>query len=292
VTSTELRAGTAEDAVARALWAALRTFAWIPGSRVVEASDVAFVLTDTPYANFNNLIETSVAADGVDGADTDSRLREILLAVPRASLPVTWWAGPTTRPVDLTARLQRLGLARQEPEFGMVLDMATGWPDAPLRNGATLETVDRPDQLDEWLEIMNAAYGWPDARKTAIVRTLYLDDLARPTPDRSIHHYLVRAGGTAVACSSLFVEGGEAFVTNIGTRPDARGFGYGTAATVATLELARALDRPLATLTASIDGRGVYRRLGFRDAGVMERYVATPESVRRLTDDGRRSRRP
>jgi ribosomal protein S18 acetylase RimI-like enzyme len=148
--------------------------------------------------------------------------------------------------------------------------------------GASLETVERPDQLDEWLAIMNAAYGWPDAAKTAIVRSMYLADQALPAADRDIHHFLVRVGRRAVACSSLFIGGGEAFVTNIGTRPEARGRGLGSAATAATLELARSLGRRLATLTASVDGRGVYRRMGFVEAGVWERYVATADTLARL----------
>lgn len=115
---------------------------------------------------------------------------------------------------------------------------------------------------------------------------MYLADLSLPVRARDIHHFLVRVGGRAVACSSLFVGGGEAFVTNIGTTPEARGRGLGTAATVATLELARAMGRASATLTASVDGRGVYRRLGFVEAGILERYVATDWVLARLDEAG------
>jgi hypothetical protein len=38
----------------------------------------------------------------------------------------------------------------------------------------------------------------------------------------------------------------------------------------------------VATLTASVDGRGVYRRMGFVEAGVWERYVATADTLARL----------
>ncbi len=270
-------ASAADRSVARALWAALRTFGEIPGARVVDTPDATLILTGTPYANLNNVIATAIATD-----HAGARINELLRAFAPDSLPVTWWVGPTTRPADLVARLARLGLARQEPEFGMVLDIATGWPHAPLPPHAALESVERRDQLEEWLGVMNAAYGSGDARRTALVLSMYEADLARAITDREIHHFLVRFHGRPAACSSLFVAGTEAFVTNIGTAPDARGRGLGTAATVATLDLARSMGRVSATLTASLHGRGVYRRLGFRAAGVLERYVATRETVANL----------
>jgi hypothetical protein len=45
------------------------------------------------------------------------------------------------------------------------------------------------------------------------------------------------------------------------------------------LDLARSLGRETATLTASVDGRGLYRRLGFVEAGVIDRYVADASVV-------------
>ena len=270
-------ADRAHRAVAAALWAALRTFGRIPGGRVVDEGDATLVFSETPYASFNNVIASSIS-----DVDADRRIPELLRAFAPGSLPVTWWAGPMTGPADLVPRLQRLGLARQEPEFAMALDVAAGWPAVPLPAGASLEEVERPDQLQAWIGIMNAAYGWSDAAKASIMRSIYMADLALPPEVRDTHHFLVRVSGRPAACSSLFVSGGAAFVTNIGTHPEARGRGLGTAATVATLELARAMGRATATLAASVDGRSVYRRLGFVESGVLERYVATADTIAHL----------
>ena len=264
----------ADRAVAAALWAALRTFGRIPGARVVDEGDATLVFSGTPYATFNNVTASSIAA-----IDADGRIPAVLRAFAPRSLPVTWWAGPTTSPPDLVVRLQRLGLARQEPEFAMALDLATGWPAAPHPAEASLDMVEGPDQLNEWLGVMHAAYAWSDPQKTSIMLSIYLAGLALPRETRDIHHFLVRVSGRPAACSSLFVGGGKAFVTNIGTLPEARGRRLGTFATVATLELARSMGRALATLTASIDGRSIYQRLGFVEAGVLERYVATADTV-------------
>jgi len=274
---TAWAAAAVDRAVAAALWTALRTFGRIPGGRVIDAPDATLIMSGTGYPSFNNVVASDLTATDI-GARIDEVLRQFL----PASVPVTWWVGPTTRPTDLAARLERLGMIQQEPEFAMALDLAEGWHTTPAKAGATVEVVERADQLDEWLTMMHAAYGWPDAQKSAIVRSMYRDGLSRPAELRDTHHFLVRMEGRPAACSSLFVGEGAAFVTNIGTAPDARGHGLGTLATVATLTLAREMGRALATLTASLDGRGVYGRLGFREAGVLDRYVAGDAVLARL----------
>src|SRR4029077_2945090 len=104
-------------AVADALWATLEEFASLPGGHVVDAGDARLVVSERPYANFNNVMGTFI-----DEAAADRRITALLGAFPESSVPLTWWAGPTTQPPDLGARLQRLGLARQEAQFAMALD--------------------------------------------------------------------------------------------------------------------------------------------------------------------------
>ena len=268
-TDVRLRAAILDERVAGALWAALETFRFVPGARLVREPDVTLVLSGTPYHTFNVVIDTRFAPDAAY-----VRIPEVLAAFEPDSYPVTWWVGPGTRPADLGARLAGMGLERSEPEFAMALDL-DGWRPPPAGDSAgVLEEVAGPADLDEWLGVMHAAYRWPDARRSALFGAIYQADFARPPAERDTHHFVVRADGVAVACSSLFTAGGQAFVTNIGTKPEARGLGLGTVATVATLVLAREMGRRTATLTASVDGRGLYRRLGFVEAGVIDRYVA------------------
>ena len=63
-------------------------------------------------------------------------------------------------------------------------------------------------------------------------------------------------------------------MTNVGTVPEARGAGHGTSATLAVLAIARRLGYRKASLTASVMGRSVYARIGFREDARLERYVS------------------
>lgn len=269
--------------VAGALWAALGSFGRLPRAVVTRRPEATLIASGAPYATFNNVIATHLP----DDATTDARIREVLVSFAPDSLPVTWWVGPTTTPRDLGIRLQRLGLTREEPEFGMALDLsalpAVAAEQARARFGGagsardvSIETVEDLDGLGDWLSVMGSAYGWPDEPKASLFRAMHVRDLEQTGDEREIQHFVVRADGRAQAASSLFMAEGHAFVTNVGTVPEARGRGLGTAATMATLDLARRLGREVATLTASVLGRGVYERLGFREGGVLDRWIAGP----------------
>jgi ribosomal protein S18 acetylase RimI-like enzyme len=275
--------------VAGALWAALESFGRLPRAVVTRLPDATLISSRSPYATFNNVIDTHLP----DDATTDARIREVLASFAPDSLPVTWWVGPTTTPGDLALRLQRLGLTREEPEFGMALDLsaspAAAEEEARARFGRAgserdvrIEPVEDLDGLADWLSVMGCAYGWPDEPKASLFRAMHVRDLERTGDEREVQHFVVRADGRALAASSLFMADGHAFVTNIGTVPEARGRGLGTAATMATLDLARGLGREVATLTASVSGRGVYQRLGFREGGVLDRWIAGPHVLAAL----------
>jgi ribosomal protein S18 acetylase RimI-like enzyme len=275
--------------VAASLWAALETFGWIPGARVQREPDATLVLSGTQFAAFNNVLAANLPDDAAD-----DRIPELMAHFLPDNAPLTWWVTTTARPPDLAARLERMGLVRQEPEFAMAIDLHREIEEVRLPDGVLLETVHRPEQLDGWLGVMHAAYGWPEREKADVIRSMYRAGLAEPPDRRAIRHFLVTDHGTPVASSSLFTADGSAFVTNIGTIPGARGRGLGTAATNATLRLAQDLGRSVATLTASVDGRSVYRRIGFEEAGVVDRWVATAADVRRAvaTRDRTRNRAP
>lgn len=249
---------------------ALLFYGRLPGASHRADEDLLSIRSGQPYGSMNHVFRLRLRPDGLE-----DRVASTVAAFAPDSLPVTWWVGPNSEPADVAERLLALGLQEEEDEFGMILDLSVGpLPEAPLPQGATLEPVTDRTLLDGWMEVMAAAFEWPaDGGKRRVYEQLFGADLA-PGAAATRRHFLVRDGGRPSASSSVYFVGGHAFVTNIGAVPWARGRGLGTAATVATLRHAAALDHHAAVLVASVDGRGLYRRLGFREFGILRRFTA------------------
>jgi ribosomal protein S18 acetylase RimI-like enzyme len=248
----------------------LALYGHIPGASHQADEDLLWIRSGQPYGSMNHVFRLRMRPDAF--AD---RVASVIGNFAPDSLPVTWWVGPTSEPADAADRLRGLGLREEEDEFGMVLELAGGpRADAPLPPTATLEAVTDRATLDGWMEVMAQAFEWPaDGGKRRVYETLFAHDLD-PVRAATRRHFLVRDGGRPAASSSVYFVGGHAFVTNIGAAPWARGRGLGTAATVATLRHAASLDQAAAVLVASVDGRGLYRRLGFQEYGVLRRFSA------------------
>lgn len=246
-----------------ALSAALAGIGRLAGARTVEDADIAWVRSGRPATSLNHVHRIALRGDPVA---IDARIDAVQAAVSdEGSLPVTWWIGPSTEPPDMAARLRARGLSEDEPEFGMVVEV-DGLP-APA---GTVDEVTAAE-LGEWLDVMGRSYGWSNPAAIAAWTELYggaITEAASPW-----WHVLVRDKGIAVACASLAV-GRHAFVTNVGTVPEARGAGHGTTATLAVVAIARRLGYGQASLTASVMGRGVYARIGFREDAYLERFVS------------------
>ena len=252
-----------------ALEACLQVFGRLSGARVVDHGDLRYVATGRNDAAFNHIVATRLEADAV--ATRVANVAEELRA--SGSIPATWWVYSTTRPTDLAMRLEAAGLRPEEPEFGMVFDLTDRLPAVPLADGATLEELAPTDDLADWIEVMRASYGWTNPTKAETFTELYR---VRPGETAPWSHVLIRLRDRAVASGSLFIVDGHAFVTNIGTIPEARGLGLGSFATVATLAIARRAGHAKASLTASVMGRSIYARLGFRDESRLDRMTLGP----------------
>lgn len=247
-----------------AIVASLTLIGRLPGAQVREDMDATVVASGRPLSSFNHVL--GIAVSGESHA-IEARIDHIHQSLTDArSTPATWWITPSTEPDDLGARLQARGFTAAEREYGMVIET-----DGVAAPKSDVEPVG-PATLDAWLEVMARSYDWSDPRGSEAWASLYrapIDERARPW-----RHVLVRRDGRAVACASLFTAGGYAFVTNVGTVPEARGHGSGTSATLAVLAMARDLGYRQASLAASEMGRSIYARIGFREDARLERWIS------------------
>lgn len=120
-------------------------------------------------------------------------------------------------------------------------------------------------EWDDFLATTEAGFGMP----RAVVDALYLPAaIAQP----GVRAYLGYAGGAPVTVSISFRSGSTIGIYNVATVEDARGHGYGTAA---TWHLLRDADPgwEVAVLQASQMGRPIYERMGFRLVREFTEYV-------------------
>lgn len=250
-----------------ALIASLSLIGRLPGSEVHVDPVVTWVAGGRPLEGLNHVLRLDLAGgdaaieaaiDGIDAA-----LGE------RGATPATWWIGPSTAPADLARRLRARGFADAEPEYGMVMDVADA--KAPTHE---IEPITDDAGLDAFLGVMSEAYDWRDGGSWQAWADLYRTTAASTPGEPPWSHVIVRLDGRPAACASLFTADGHAFVSNVGTIPSARGAGLGTSATLGVMAIARRQGFERASLTASVMGRSVYARIGFRDEAQLDRSIS------------------
>lgn len=128
------------------------------------------------------------------------------------------------------------------------------------------------EDLVEWLDTFRAAFGRePQGRKHPWFTPfghLGFD------PDGPCVLLVARVDGRAVATSLGFVGGGAVGIYGVGTVPDARGRGYGSAVTLAAMDWGAEKGADLAILHATELGEPVYRRLGFEAVCTIGQWLA------------------
>lgn len=235
----------------------------IEGPGVAVGSVGRFVFgaigTDIPDVN-------RVMAPDADALPDDDEIAAILdrLAAYRA---MSWWIPPGPAAAELETRLARNGLAVNpaDPEApGMMVDL-DGLPDPVSIHGLQIEVATNGDAAAEATLTSAAGFGMPPALADQMASIYRAVGEHR---DGSSRYFLARLDGRPVGAALGTVDGDAVGIYNVGTIPAARGRGIGRAVMLAALLDGRRRGATIGVLEASVMGRPVYERLGFRDIGV------------------------
>jgi ribosomal protein S18 acetylase RimI-like enzyme len=168
----------------------------------------------------------------------------------------------------------------EEDEPGMALALSQEAPPPPAPADLAIEEVRDAHGLAEWVAVWLFPVPAPGRRRA--LEVLRRRGLGAGRPWR---YYLSRLAGAPVATAELFTAPGAAAVHHVVTLPAARRRGIGTAMTARALREARTLGCSVGVLTASPDGLGLYRRLGFRVYCQVRRYVWAPDRAAGAHED-------
>lgn len=216
------------------------------------------VMPEAPYPRFNHASRIRISADQTEDLVEACRHFFRDQGLPISCLMVT----PATCPVDLGARLYRLGFTSETNPVML-------WDGTPLPPVAPLVTVDRAprDQAGMVFELIRRVF-FPNATPKSLT-------MGRRGVDISYEidavNYVAYFCGRPAGAGMLFCRGEMAGIYNMCTLPEFRGRGIATAILNAIVADARDRGCTHVGLTPTTMGRPLYERLGFREI-YQERY--------------------
>lgn len=236
------------------LFALIPAFSRWPQAEVYDGAEIKWSITHIPFPLFNSVFRARLAPQQVDPT-----IRSVIARGTARQVPVMWWTGPQTQPVDLARHLEANGFMHADHEPGMAVDLMKLNEDCTTLPGASIQQVSDAETLSRWCQVCATGFEMPDFVADAMFDFMCHVDLSASRP------YLGWLDGQPVATSLLVLAAGVAGVYNVTTIAEARQKGMGAIMTLTPLCDARATGYRVGILHASKMGVGVHRRLGFQE---------------------------
>jgi GNAT superfamily N-acetyltransferase len=245
--------------------ASFTCFAGVPGVEVVESE--AMIRLVSP--GIPNWLTNTVLRCRFPAAQADGLIDETTAYFRARGVRPHWRLCPGDRPADLEARLVAKGHVAGEEQIAMAVDLEKVNQRISSPTGLVIERVTDAATMQE-------KHGWLNRLGTGqSLGTLLLDLFtAVGFADDSVwQHYLADLNGETVAWASVFYAAGAAGIYAVGTRPEARRQGIGSAITLRALRDAHQRGYRIGLLQSSQMGYNVYRKLGFEPCFAIKAYA-------------------
>lgn len=255
------------DAVARNLAEAVGHLnRHTPGASARVEEDLVFADSGVADPTFN-----AVAYTRFDPGTARARIEQVLARMAQTGRPFLWWVDPGSTPPDLEARLVAAGFTEAEtmPVMVLSLEAPPAGPSAAERVGSELKIreVVTAAQWADFADVLLSCWETGRSQMREFLAQARLSAFAEDSRSRFLVGYV---DDVPVCTADALLHAGVAGIYNVVTRAEYQRRGYGTAITLAALELARDAGYRAASLQASPQGRPVYLRIGFEQVG---RYV-------------------
>jgi GNAT superfamily N-acetyltransferase len=236
----------------------------LAGATVIRADDLVIADSGLDDDTFN-----IVAAARLTPRTAGRRIAETVTLLEATGRTFAWWVGPTSTPRDLAARLTGAGLSASESESAMWARISE-LPPHPGPADFEIHPVATPAALADFAAVVAANWEPP----APAVRRFYAAAAGHALAADCAARYLVGyRAGRPVCSAEAFLHAGVAGLYSISTLPPHRRRGFGAAVTIAALQAARREGFTTAVLQASAEGERLYRRLGFRSAGIYTEHA-------------------
>ena len=240
-----------------------------PRATAYEDSVIFWAMTDVPHPLFNCIARAQLPSEKVEKTISD-----LISEAKKRNVPLMWWTGPATQPVDLTEYLEKSGFVCVSQVPGMALDLEYLRNDLPKPAGLATYRVEDKESLKQWCQVLGTCFEMSDFEIEANYDFMHYIDLDKTRP------YLGMVKKQPVATSLLHLGAGVAGIYCVATIPEARRRGIGAWMTYLPLCEAQKIGYSVGIIHSTEMGLGVYRSLGFQEYCKLGQYVWSPLQVR------------
>jgi hypothetical protein len=202
----------------------LYLFRFWPRAEVHDDPDVLWTITDIPFPLFNSVLHAQLTPDNLDAAIEAAKDR-----CRSRNVPMMWWTGPATRPLDLGAYLKRHGFSHDEDMPGMAADLMKLNEGLPTPSGLIIEQISNMETLKQWCHVLTVGFRFPETVEKDFFGVLASLGFGVESP---VRNYLGWLNSKPVATSTLLFGAGVAGIYDVATLPEARRQGMGAAITL------------------------------------------------------------
>lgn len=245
-----------ERAIEENMFAWLPLFGRLPGGQYIDTGTLQRSITPIPFALFNSIMDARIPETQLEHA-----IQEVIEAAGLRHVPVRWWTGPSTRPVNLDEHLQRAGFTLGDDAPGMAVELARLNEDLHKPEGLSIQLCTSDEEKRRWSQVMGIANEIPE--EASFIVDAWADFLIQ-AGTHAMQPYLAWRHGVPVATCLQFLGGGVTGIYAVATVPEARRKGIGAWVTLYPLLQARELGYRVGVLESSEMGLGVYQSLGFK----------------------------
>jgi len=246
-------------------------FSRLPYLELQQSPTMTFVMSKE-ISFWNVVLRTRLTQYNVTAS-----IEAMLARFEALNLPLTWHVLPSTQPADLERHLKEHNFLLFDEEPHMVIEPATLSLHAPNLPGFTIERVTDAESFARWYEVTIAGFF---ASTPSLGRVLFdAYTLLGFNSQGPFLHYIGYMNGEPVTSSTLLLAGGIAGIYDVSTLPSARGKGFGTVITLASLQEAQTLGYHYVCLQATKMGYPIYERIGFQEQFRERKYLWRPDSI-------------
>ncbi len=229
---------------------------------VVEHDDVTLAFCNVAPLN-------RVLCARFEPENADRRIAEVLESISPKPSPVMWITCPLDRPEDIGDRLVAAGFGLRGEWTAMAMALENLADEVPLPEGVTIHEVTDQQQAAVWCKTVCRGFEIGEPLHKTVSDIFLPATFAQGSP---LRHFVAFADGVPAAGCTLLNGSGAVGVFFVGTVPEARRRGLGTAVTHHALLNSRDWGHSHAVLQATPAGRPVYERMGFVECRVMKIY--------------------